>query len=46
MGALFAGTPNALEVIKWKDLYDTIENALDHCEDVANVLESISLKHA
>ncbi len=46
VGALFAGTPNALEVIKWKDLYDTIENALDHCEDVANVLESISLKHA
>lgn len=46
VGALFAGSPNALEVIKWKDLYDTIEDALDHCEDVANVLESISLKHA
>jgi uncharacterized protein len=46
VGALFAGSPNPLEVIKWKDLYDTIEDALDKCEDVANVLESISLKHA
>jgi predicted phosphate transport protein (TIGR00153 family) len=42
---LFAGTPDPLEVIKWKELYDTIERALDQCEDVANVLESISIKH-
>jgi predicted phosphate transport protein (TIGR00153 family) len=42
---LFAGTPDALEVIKWKELYDTMERALDQCEDVANVLESISIKH-
>jgi uncharacterized protein len=33
-------------VIKWKELYDTLERALDQCEDVANVLESIALKHA
>jgi uncharacterized protein Yka (UPF0111/DUF47 family) len=46
VGELFNGTPDPLEVIKWKDLYDTIEDALDKCEDVANVLESISLKHA
>lgn len=46
VGALFAGTPDALEVIKWKELYDTLERALDQCEDVANVLESIALKHA
>jgi uncharacterized protein Yka (UPF0111/DUF47 family) len=32
--------------MKWKDLYDTLENALDECEDVANTLESISLKNA
>ena len=44
--SLFAGTPDPLEVIKWKELYDTLENALDECEDVANVLESISLKHS
>jgi uncharacterized protein len=46
VGALFAGTPEPLEVIKWKELYDTLERALDQCEDVANVLESIALKHA
>jgi uncharacterized protein Yka (UPF0111/DUF47 family) len=46
VGALFRGTPDPLEVIKWKELYDTIERALDQCEDVANVLESIALKHA
>jgi uncharacterized protein Yka (UPF0111/DUF47 family) len=46
VGALFKGNPDPIEVIKWKELYDTIERALDQCEDVANVLESISLKHA
>jgi len=46
VGELFAGTPNPLDVIKWKELFDTVERALDQCEDVANVLESIALKHS
>jgi len=46
VGELFRGTPDPLEVIKWKELYDTLERALDQCEDVSNVLESIALKHA
>jgi uncharacterized protein Yka (UPF0111/DUF47 family) len=46
VGALFRNGAEALEVIKWKDLYDTLEDALDECEDVANTLESISLKNA
>ncbi|HET7564008.1 MAG TPA: DUF47 family protein [Gemmatimonadaceae bacterium] len=46
VGLLFKGTPDPLDVIKWKELYDTLERALDQCEDVANALESISLKHA
>jgi predicted phosphate transport protein (TIGR00153 family) len=46
VGALFDGDPDPLEVIKWKEVYDTLERALDQCEDVANVLESISLKNA
>ena len=46
VGELFLGSPDPLEVIKWKELYDTVERALDQCEDVANVLESIALKHA
>jgi hypothetical protein len=43
---LFDGSPDPLDVIKWKEIYDTMENTLDHMEDVGNVLESISIKHA
>ncbi|HEX2093885.1 MAG TPA: DUF47 family protein [Longimicrobiaceae bacterium] len=46
IGDLFRGTPDPLEVIKWKDLYERLEDALDQCEDVANVLESISIKNS
>lgn len=46
VGALFQGTPDALEVIKWKELYDNIEHAIDECEDVLNVLESVSIKNS
>ena len=46
MGRLFDGQPDALDVIKWKELYDMIERAIDQCEDVANTLESISLKNS
>ena len=45
VGGLFQGTPDPIQVIKWKELYDTIERALDRCEDVANTLESIALKN-
>ena len=47
VGALFR-QPGAdpLEVLKWKELYDNLEHALDECEDVLNVLESISLKNS
>jgi uncharacterized protein Yka (UPF0111/DUF47 family) len=46
VGDLFKGSPDPLEVIKWKELYDTLERAIDQCEDVSNVLQSIALKHA
>lgn len=46
VGALFEGSPNALDVIKWKELYDNIEHAIDEAEDVLNVLESVSLKNS
>ncbi len=35
----------ALEVIKWKEIYETMETATDRCEDVANIVEGIVLKH-
>ena len=46
VGELFRGQPDALEVMKWKELYDTLERALDQCQGVGHVLESISLKNS
>jgi predicted phosphate transport protein (TIGR00153 family) len=45
MHALFSGKFEALEVMKWKELFDYIENAIDGCEDVGNTLERIVLKN-
>jgi uncharacterized protein len=45
MSRLFEGGTDALEVIKWKELYDYIEEALDGCEDVGNTIERIVLKN-
>jgi uncharacterized protein Yka (UPF0111/DUF47 family) len=50
VGALFDGDggarPDPLEVLKWKELYDKLEEAMDECEDVSNTLESIALKNS
>ena len=46
LGLLFDTERDALEVIKWKEIYDNLERTLDESEDVANDLESITLKHA
>ena len=43
---LFMTEKDAIELIKWRDLYSTLELATDKCEDVANVIESIMLKYA
>ena len=45
MRHLFGGTVAPLEVMKWKELYDYIEDAIDGCEDVGNTLERIVLKN-
>jgi uncharacterized protein Yka (UPF0111/DUF47 family) len=34
-----------VQLIAWKEVYDTLERTLDHLEDASNVLESISIKH-
>ncbi len=44
--ALFAGSPDPLHVLRWKALYDQLEEAVDASDDVANVLETIAVKHA
>jgi len=46
VGALFAGTPDPLTVIKWKEMYDTLERTTDSCMGVAQALQSLSLKNA
>jgi predicted phosphate transport protein (TIGR00153 family) len=46
LAALFEGTKDAIEVIKWKELYETMEAVTDRCEDVVNVIEGIVLKMA
>ena len=46
VSALFAGRPDPLDVIRWKEMYDTLERAIDSCMGVAQVLQSISLKNA
>ena len=46
VAALFGGDHRAMDVLKWKDIIDEIEAAIDKLEDVANMLEAIALKHA
>jgi uncharacterized protein len=46
LAALFEGGTDAIEIIKWKELYETMESVTDRCEDVVNVIEGIVLKMA
>lgn len=43
---LFDDTTEIVDVIKWREIFEHMEGATDMCEDVADVLESIALKHA
>jgi predicted phosphate transport protein (TIGR00153 family) len=46
MADLFTNGNDAIEIIKWKDVYALLEDAIDASEDVANVIERIVVKHA
>jgi predicted phosphate transport protein (TIGR00153 family) len=46
MGELFDDDIDIASVIKWREIYEYMESATDRCEDVANVLEGVALKHA
>jgi len=46
LGKLFDEERDPIALIKWKEIYDTLEKTLDQAEDVANILESIAIKHA
>ena len=43
---LFREERDAILVLKWKEIYDYLEDAVDRCEDVANVLEGVALEYA
>lgn len=43
---LNAPDADPIKVIKWKEVYDRIESAVDKCEDVAHIIESVVVKYA
>ena len=46
VAGLFSGDHRAMDVLRWKEVIETLEEALDGLENVANVIESVVLKHA
>jgi predicted phosphate transport protein (TIGR00153 family) len=45
LGQLFDEEKDPIVVMKWKEIYDVLEEATDACEDVANLLENVVVKH-
>jgi len=46
LARLFSGEYEALEVLRWKDIVQAMEAAINTVEDISNIVESIILKHA
>ncbi len=45
LGRLFDEERDPIAVIKWKEILSLLEQATDRCEDVANLLENVVVKH-
>ena len=45
IGKLFQNSPDPIQLIKWKDVYSLLEKTIDRTEDVANILESVTIKN-
>jgi hypothetical protein len=43
---LFHNATDTLYVLKWKEIYEKLEAAVDRCENVANIIEGVIIKHA
>lgn len=43
---LFKEETDAVSILKWKEIYEDVETAIDRCEDVANVIEGVVLENA
>jgi predicted phosphate transport protein (TIGR00153 family) len=46
LAELFSDALSAVELVKWKDIYDLLEQSLDRCEQTVNLLSAISIKNA
>jgi hypothetical protein len=46
VAALYSGDYKAMDVLKWRDIVEQIESAIDRCEDIANTVESVLVKYA
>ena len=45
-GELFNGSHDALDILRWKEIVEAIESAIDAVEEVSDVVQSIAVKHA
>jgi uncharacterized protein len=46
VGTLFPEETDSITIIKWKEIYEYLENAMDKCEDVSDLLKGVVLKYA
>jgi uncharacterized protein len=46
VAGLFSEKTKAIDMVKWKDIYALLEDCIDKCEDVADIIEKIVVKHA
>jgi len=46
LAALFENEQGAIAIIKWREVYEHIEMAMDHVEDVANLIRNICIKYS
>ncbi|MCA1927750.1 MAG: DUF47 domain-containing protein [Calditerrivibrio sp.] len=46
LGKLFGEEKDPIRLIKWKEIYETLEKVTDKCEDAANIIETVVVKHA
>jgi len=45
VGSLFENESDPILIMKWKEIFDMLEEITDRCEDVANVIEGVVVKH-
>jgi len=46
VGDLFRNEKDPIEIIKWKEIYQILENTIDKCEKIANIIEGVVIKNA